>query len=189
MRFSQEDIESLMDYLFLLYILLCVGLGLGGTVVLIQSQRTVAGLLFLVCSVLLFTYYGLRWFSGSSLKLNALSSDTWPPIINMCPDFLSLYERKIGNTRETVCVNLVGVSRGGIQQLLDPANVANDNYVFKLHQNLKGEDRINRLCKLCSEKKVAWEGVFDGNTCMSPSYIPRSDGTKDTAKKTDSCAK
>jgi hypothetical protein len=83
----------------------------------------------------------------------------------------------------------VGVSRGGIQQLLDPANVANDNYVFKLHQNLNGEDRINKLCKLCSEKKVTWEGVFDGNTCMSPSYIPRSDGTKDTAKKTDSCAK
>lgn len=84
-------------------------------------------------------------------------------------------------------MNLVGVSPGGVQQLLDPANVANDNYVFTLYENLKGQDRINKLCQECKDKKVTWEGVYDGQSCLDPNYLPRSDGTKDAASSANKC--
>lgn len=176
-----------MDYWFILYILIAVGVCLGGMVVLIQSHRTLGGFLFVVGSVLIFVFYGLRWFSGDTLRPTKFSSTTWPPVINLCPDFLSLYDRGSAGKSDKICVDLIGVSNGGIQKFIDPSNATNANYVFNLYQDKSGSDRLKSLCQECSTKKVTWEGIFDGVTCQDPSFIPRTDGTNDSTKPSDKC--
>jgi hypothetical protein len=173
-----------MDFPLILYILFSIAVGLGGTYYLIQAERTLAGFLYFVGAVLLLTFYGLRWFQSDALKVNRFDSKTWPPVVNVCPDFLSVYERPIAGSskKEKICVDLIGVSEGGIQKLVDPANVSNENFVFKLHMDKKGPDRMRALCQECRLKKVTWEGVYDGVSCTATGAVPNTDGTKDTAE-------
>jgi hypothetical protein len=173
-----------MDFAFILYILFSVVTGIGGTFYLVQSQRTIGAFLYFIGSILVLTFYGLRWFTGDALKVSRYESKTWPPFVNTCPDFLSIYERSAAGstTKEKVCVDLIGVAEGGIQKLTDPANVTNDNYVFKLYMDKKGPDRIKALCQECKLKKVTWEGVYDGVSCTATGAVPNTDGTADTAE-------
>jgi hypothetical protein len=172
-----------MDYWFFLYIFIAVGVCLGGVVFLIQSHRTLGGLLFLVGAILIFTFYGLRWFSGNVLRASKLNSSSWPPVINLCPDFLSLYPTIRGGKNTMLCVDLIGVSKGGIKKFTDPNNVANDAYTFNLHQDKAGSGRLNALCQECKDKGVTWEGIYDGVSCQSPSFVPRTDGQKDSTEE------
>ena len=173
-----------MNFVLVLYILLSVVVGIGGTYYLIESDRTLAGFLYFIGSVLILTFYGLRWFSGDALKVSKYETDIWPPVMNTCPDFLSVYERSVAGRakKEKVCVDLIGVGEGGIQKLTDPANVTNDNFVFKLHMDKKGPDRIKALCNECKLKKVTWEGIYDGVSCVATGAVPNADGSKDTAE-------
>jgi hypothetical protein len=172
-----------MDYLLVLYILLSLVIGLGGTYTLMQNERTLAAFLFFVGSILILTFYGLRWFKGTALNPSRYQTTSWPPFVNTCPDFLSVYERPVpgSSTKEQVCVDLIGVAEGGIQKLVDPANVNNDNFVFKLYADKKGVERMKALCNECKLKKVTWEGVYDGVSCVATGAVPNSDGTTDTA--------
>lgn len=172
-----------MDFVFILYILFSLVVGLGGTYSLIQSERTLAGFLYFVGSVLILTFYGLRWFTGNALQTSRYDSKSWPPIVNTCPDFLSLTERPISGSskKEKVCVDLIGVAEGGIQKLMDPTNLTNDQYVFKLYEERKGAERMRALCEECKLKKVTWEGVYDGVSCTATGAVPNSDGSTDTS--------
>ena len=182
-----------MDYWFILYIFIAIGVCLGGVVFLIQSQRTFGGLLFLVGAILIFTFYGLRWFSGSILRADKFTSSTWPPVINLCPDFLSLYSKKVDGKNVMICVDLIGVSNGSgsartpLIKFTDPSNAFKDNYIFNLSQDKTGSARLNALCQECKDKGVTWEGVYDGVSCQSPSFIPRTDGTKESTTGTNKC--
>ncbi len=171
-----------MDFLFILYILFSLVSGLGGTYYLIQSERTLAGFLYFVGAALVLTFYGLRWFTGDSLKVTRYESKSWPPFVNMCPDFLSVYERSIAGSskKEKVCVDLIGVSEGGIQKLTDPEQANNNNFVFRLFMDKKGTERMKLLCQECKTKKVTWEGVYDGVACVATGAVPNADGTTDS---------
>jgi hypothetical protein len=173
-----------MDYPFILYIFVAVATIWGGAVAFIQSERSIGGFLFVIGAILVFVYYGLRWFSGVSLKATQVNYKTWPPIVNMCPDFLTMHKRTIGGRTENVCVDLTGVSNGGMQKLTDPNNVMNDNFVFRLYENLQGSTRIRRLCRECRDKRVTWEGVFDGANCVADK-VPNPAGGSDSEKKCD----
>jgi hypothetical protein len=173
-----------MDFVFILYILFSLVIGLGGTYSLVQSERTLAAFLFFVGSAIVLTFYGLRWFTGDALKQTRYESKNWPPFVNACPDFLSLSERTVPGTskKEKICVDLIGVSQAGISKLIDPTNVTNDNYIFKLHEDKKGAARMRALCQECKEKKVTWEGVYDGYQCVATGAVPNSDGSTDTSE-------
>lgn len=173
-----------MDYLFLLYILISVAIVWGGAVVFIRSERSLGGFLFVIGAILVLVYYGLRWFSGVSLKATQVSYKSWPPVINLCPDFLTMHKRVVGGKTENVCVDLVGVSPGGIQRLSDETNVMNDKFVFRLYENLQGPQRIRKLCDECRDKRVTWEGVYDGANCVADK-IPNPAGGTDSNKPCD----
>lgn len=145
--------------------------------------------MFFIGSVLVLTFYGLRWFTADVFNVSRFPSKTWPPMVNACPDFLSIYERSVPGSRlkEKICVDLVGVSEGGIQKLIDPTNVSNPNYVFNLYNNLKGDARMQALCQECKTKRVTWEGVYDGVTCVATGAVPNSDGTTDSTTTPGQC--
>ncbi len=173
-----------MDYLFILYIFLSIAIVWGGAVAFIQSERSIGGFLFVIGAILVLVYYGLRWFSGVSLKATQVSYTSWPPVINLCPDFLTMHKRVVGGRTENVCVDLVGVSKGGIQKMVDPNNVTNDNFVCRLYENLTGITRLRRLCQECKDKRVTWEGVYDGANCVADK-VPNPSGGTDSDKKCD----
>lgn len=162
-----------MDYWLLLYILVAVGVGVGGPYMLVQSERTLAGFLFFVLAVLVFVFYGLRWFQGDSLKSPSRKATQWPPVVNTCPDFLTLTTIGTGPKPTRVCVDLIGVSTGGLMKThsLDQIQSTNNqDHIFNLYDDLTGQTRINRLCQECREKGVTWEGVFDGVSCTGVTY-------------------
>jgi hypothetical protein len=173
-----------MDFSYILYILFSLVISVGGTYMFIQNERTLGGFLFFVGSVLILTFYGLRWFSGNAFNISRYNTKSWPPVVNTCPDFLSVYERSVpgSSTKEKVCVDLIGVAEGGIQRLVDPANVANDNFVFRLYNNLTGAQRMEALCRECKLKKVTWEGVYDGVACTATGNVPNASGTTDSTR-------
>jgi hypothetical protein len=116
-------------------------------------QATLLGVGFLLMGIL----FGLRWFGASG----EVAPATWPPSLNSCPDFLTLY--KMGSTY--VCVDAVGVSNGGMSQWTD-ATQTDDKYVFNLFTDQNSKTRIQSLCDQAIAKKVTWEGVYDGSTCL-----------------------
>lgn len=168
-----------MDYLFILYILVAVGVGLGGMVTLVQSERTLGGLLFLIGSILFFTFYGLRWFYGENVKATGTSYKVWPPIVNTCPDFLTLSKDSTG---KRVCIDLVGVASGGIAKFVDQTNMGKPTHTFQLYDELTGEERIKALCNECKKFNVTWEGVWDGSSCIASPGLTDSTGQSEKDK-------
>lgn len=146
---------------------------------LIQSERTLGGLLFLLGSVLLFTFYGLRWFYGENLKATSTSSKQWPPFVNTCPDFLTL--TTAGGKR--VCIDLIGVSESGIAKFVDQSNINSSRHIFQLYDNLSGEARIKALCAECKKHNVTWEGLYDGTACVASTGLTNASGKSETANK------
>ena len=150
-----------MDLKFLFYIFLSVVAISGGAFNLYKKGQFIgAGILFiglLIASL----FFGFRWFTASGERVKG-EVGQWPPTINYCPDFLSLY--KVDNTQ--VCIDTIGVSSGGgIHKWIDPTQTT-DNFLFKLHLEKTGKARIDALCAEAVSKKVKWEGVSDGITCF-----------------------
>jgi hypothetical protein len=162
-----------MDFTFLLYIFLSFVIGIGGAYGLVQMQRPTAAILYLVGAIAILIFFGLRWFAGDSLRVGAVETKSWPPTINLCPDFLSIYERTLNGVKEKICVDLIGVAtQGGIQKMTAPEQALKPEYVFSLFNNLSGAARQAALCNHCKEKKVTWEGIYDGVTCVGSGLSP-----------------
>ena len=161
-----------MDYYFIAYIFLCIVFGLTVNMQLFQSGRTWAALFCLVLFILIFIFYGMRWFSNGSVL--GTYTGSWPPIINMCPDYLLYFKRGKVDT----CVDLVGVNRsGGLLRPWskgdNPTNPPADDakyfpYVYKTGMN---PSDIQTLCTMAQQAGLTWEGITNGESCT---YNPPS---------------
>lgn len=161
-----------MDYLFLAYIFVCITVGLGVFSTLNNSGRTWGAILSLILLVLIFIFYGIRWFDKTSSKLNA-PSGAWPPIINMCPDYLVYYKYGSGANAKDTCVDMLGISKNGSLSLWTDANTASppdyatsNNKYFKhvYRPDLKSSD-IKVLCDEAMKAGLTWEGITNGDSC------------------------
>ena len=123
-----------------------------------QGQEITAGIMFfgtLIAAI----YFGFRWFPASGASS---SKGPWPPVLNYCPDFLTL--NKVNG--EQVCLDTVGVAQtGGMSKWSDPTQT-DERYLFHLFLNTTGQDRIQKICEQAKTKKVTWEGIWDGSICM-----------------------
>lgn len=149
-----------MDLKFLFYVFLSVVAISGVAFSSYQKGQFIgAGILFiglLIASL----FFGFRWFTSSGDRVKGEIGE-WPPAINYCPDFLTLY--KIDNTH--VCIDTIGVAgAGGIHKWID--NSTTDNFKFNLSLDKTGKVRVDALCAEVIAKKVKWEGVSDGITCF-----------------------
>ena len=154
-----------MDYVFLFYIFLSFVIASGGAFVLFSSGRTISAIMFLVGAIAIEIFFGLRWFKANGTT--TASTGPWPPSINVCPDFLSLYKSTPDGSGNSVpyCVDTNGVSSGGITRWTSSSSPTGNN-VFNLSANLTGAVRTRALCTEAAAKKVTWEGVWDGTVCL-----------------------
>jgi hypothetical protein len=166
-----------MDFWVIAYILLCVALGGGAVSYFYKRQESIASMVALVLLILVFVFYGLRWFESGELKGSKPSSGDWPPIVNACPDYMSLYKHSDG---KVYCYdagnvyNLKTYNGAGLTTGLTINGVANQSaYLIKngkinpLKDNLK-----NALADKTNGKYLKWEGVWDGQS-MNTSKVPK----------------
>ncbi len=150
----------------IMYVLFCIGLGFTIASYLMRAQRMVAAGFVVVGAILVFIFYGLRWFFYSEPKWQ---SKAWPPQINTCPDFLTV----INLNGKMVCVDTLGVSTntgsGGLKRWtygnIVPPNVDPSEY-FDPSTKEKDEMKVQaEWCKKCLELGLTWEGICNGDGC------------------------
>ncbi len=149
--------------MYIVAALLVIG---GGTYKITEQQQTVAALFFFIGSLTLFIIYGIRWFSkgGSIFSATPVS---WPPVINTCPDYLTYYKRGAKDT----CIDLIGIARCGSGQKCLKRYVKgtdNDDCFFDLTtKSSDGPSKKAELCKLTMSYGLTWEGITNGEACVS----------------------
>ena len=155
-----------MDYYFIAYVFLCIVIIMGTASTLSNSGRNWAAILSLVLFILIFVFYGQRWFRDTTMK--GTYTGSWPPIINMCPDYLVYFKR--GNTE--TCIDLLGVNRsnGALQAWSRDDTPANPpqtdakyfNYVYKPGMTAA---QMKQACDAAMQMGLTWEGITNGESC------------------------
>jgi hypothetical protein len=158
-----------MNFWFLVFIFAMSTGIIGGTYMLYQTNRPITSFLYFGGVIAAAVIFGLRWFRSDG-SLNQDTITTWPPVINVCPDFLSL--SKIDG--KLVCIDTVGVApNGGLQK--NDGTKTEDKTVFNLYAEMSDKEaRRVKLCEECKTKTLTWEGVYDGTQCVggTPPYPP-----------------
>ena len=139
----------------------------GGTYYFFKNNSTITGSIYLVGSVVIAAFFGSRWFLSSGVEVSG--SGVWPPVINVCPDFMSLVTLTPDQTGtatpvpETVCVDTVGIYSNGIAKWT-PGSTSEDT-IFHLFATQDSKARMTSLCNQCKTKNVTWEGFYTDGTC------------------------
>ena len=129
------------------------------------QRRFVSAVIASAGLTVLFVLFGIQYFTTSGEYVSSPKTMTWPPSINMCPDFLSIYT--VGGA--PYCVDTAGVSTRPSELVkFNPSNpvvgtvTAANNNLFNLFTNLNDKARAEAIKGECLAKGVTWEGVFDG---------------------------
>jgi len=168
LRISVLSIE--LDYLFWAYVFFSCIIISGSTYYYYSLNQQISSGIVFIGFIFISVFFSLRWFSNTGLQLRPPTGN-WPPLINYCPDFLTLYT--VNN--EQVCIDTVGVAEtGGISKWSDPTQ-QDEKYLFHLFTNLTGSTRCKAICQQAKDKKVKWEGIWDGSVCSQT--VPPLPGT------------
>jgi hypothetical protein len=150
---------SFIFYLFAAFIII------PGTYFLLSIQQMyVAGIIASIGLLILFILFGIQLFTVEGNYTTSSIKMTWPPSINTCPDFLSLY--KINGTYS--CVDTAGVSTNGVLTKFVPVDGTGTNLtptpaqLFNLFLSDTDANRKNSIKNECISKGVTWEGIYDG---------------------------
>lgn len=157
------DLAKVNWYMILYILASIIGLVYGTSKVYATGQAR--GVLFAIGALIVLVYFGLRWF-GTRIE----KPKNWPPIINMCPDYLTYVKSLPG------CVDMLGVSKAssGLSKTL-PSEVGslsktNTQKVFEFTSEdirvAKNVQDLKAICDRCQAAGVTWEGVWDGDVCV-----------------------
>ena len=155
-----------MSYSFIAFIFVCLVIWITAVVKLSKMPRAVSSIIVAVLFLLIFIFYGQRWFYGPAI--NNDPNGTWPPIINMCPDYLLYFKRNGVDT----CIDMSGINRSGGSRKSwtqddNFQNPSTDNakyfpYVYKPGMT---DGAIKNLCTQAMAVGLTWEGITNGESC------------------------
>lgn len=149
-----------MNLSFIFFVFINIVIILGMTYRFYGSGEEFGALIILAGFIGAAVFFGLRWFTGKGEMKNG--AGPWPPLLNTCPDFLTLHT--VNN--EQVCIDTVGVAKGGkLKKWTDPTQTG-EEYLFKLYLDQSADARVKSLCDECSAKGVTWEGIYNGSSCL-----------------------
>jgi hypothetical protein len=136
-----------------------------------RRQQTVASMLVLVLLILVFIFFGLRWFPGGNLNGTKPAKVPWPPIVNMCPDFMvtttvdgKVYcydSNNVYNLKEvqspTAPLVKMDATKPETAYLIKDPNAPTTNPLKDAFKNT-----LSTLLTSSDAKFLRWEGVWDG---------------------------
>ena len=166
----------------LLYSIVSIGIVIYGTKSL-SPYGMLRSILFAIGSILLFIFFGFRWFSS------ATTSKSWPPTINMCPDYLTFVPNVPGASSASggVCLDLLGVTKSssGLKKS-DPSYLASisPTDTLKVFEFTSADvaaaqgksSTLQAICNRCQQTGLTWEGVYDGDVCQGLNRASLSQG-------------
>ena len=154
-----------------IYIVVAIAIIAGGTFKLVGGGQTLGGILFLIGALTVFIVFGLKWFG----KKGALFSETpvsWPTTINTCPDYLVYYGRKLADgTTQDSCIDTIGVSKNGALKVFSKSSSppSGDDFYFPLAtKSSEPAGRNAELCQRAITHGLTWEGITNGESCITP---------------------
>jgi len=156
-----------------IYIIVAILVIVGGTFSVVKSGQMIGSFLFFVGVLTIFIVFGLKWFSPGSVFSKTPVS--WPPTINTCPDYLVHYGRLMPDgTKQDTCIDLIGVSKNGALKVFPKdtkGGVTTDNncYFSLVTTSSDPVVRNQQLCKRAIEAGLTWEGITNGESCITPS--------------------
>jgi hypothetical protein len=192
-------ILSRMDLSFIFFIFAAFIVIPGTFFILALFNRYLAGGIAAIGMLVLFILFGLQFFSSDGNYVKQTVPTKWPPMINMCPDYLSLYRDNTNPATPVFsCVDMVGVSPNQALRKYVPSNTATPAVVnvyppatkdannvitpaispgtrngFNLYLNVeKDDERRAFIVADCRALGLTFEGIFDGSKEYS-NVIPR----------------
>ena len=175
-----------MDYWVILYSLICIVVGGGFVAMLYNRGQQIGSMALLVLLILVFLFYGLRWFPGGNLNGTMPGKVTWPPIVNVCPDFMVSWTNKAnGKVYCYDAANIYGLQAAAAAPPLQTGltiGTASSQSAYLLKDPAQGSATstlqagsarwplaaalsTNSSAVLTpTAKALRWEGVWDGQT-------------------------
>jgi hypothetical protein len=166
-----------MDFWVILYSLICVVVGAGSASFLYKRGQSMAAMIALVLLILVFVFYGLRWFPGGNLNGTKPAGGAWPPIVNMCPDFMASF---VDSSNKVYCYdaaniyNMKSATAGTAGLAATSPTINGAAQAAYLLQNPGATDKnplkttlknsATTLTQDSNGKYVRWEGVWDGRS-------------------------
>jgi len=164
-----------MDFWVIFYSLICVVVGGGAVSFLYNRNQSIGAMIALVLLILIFILFGLRWFPGGNLNGSKPKAGSWPPIVNMCPDFMASWKEG-SNVYCYDAANLYGLKQttntnfekdkkiNGVtgQSAILLHNTTGESPAAKnpLKEILKSNPA--RITANSETSLLRWEGVWDG---------------------------
>ncbi len=149
------------NFYLIAYIILVIFIMISVSKTMFASGRNIAGILVFIGFILVFTFYGMRWFNASGDPKNTYTG-SWPPIINTCPDYFVLAT----NTSGSFCVDPTGITSAyGLTAGADIRSV-NPNQMFNhTYQPGMSTAQLKTLCDAAKNAGLTWEGITNGDSC------------------------
>ena len=162
-----------MSWLFILYLIVGILIVVYGTNYL-SPFGMLRAIIYAIGSILLIIFFGFRWFSSTQ------TSNSWPPTINMCPDYLTFVPTINGSKSASGggCVDLHGVTKlGSGLAKSNPSELTTISHTdtHKLFEYTAADitaaqgnsTTIQTICNRCQVAGVTWEGIYDGDVCQA----------------------
>ena len=171
-----QNSESLvrMDYWFIAYIVICICMGGGAVSYMYNRDQTLGAMILLVLVIAIFAFFGLRWFKDGTLKGSGASNVQWPPIVNLCPDYMAAVQgvATSGTTTpvNTYCTDPSGLyATGALPDTFYPLNSNTSSKGILIKDGTIGaatfpQKAAKTITDISSDRSVRWEGVYNGQT-------------------------
>jgi hypothetical protein len=134
------------------------------------SDQMITAIIFFIGSLTIFIVYGIRWFGSTSVL--TIAPGKWPPVINTCPDYLTYYKRTVGGIDKDTCIDTIGVSKDNSLLAKFPSSGTPSDDKYYLDLSGVSSDPTTKSTQLCNKAlnmKVTWEGITNGESCVTRS--------------------
>ena len=152
---------------------------------LYNRGQTMGSMATLVLLILVFIFFGLRWFPDGNLNGSKPGKLAWPPIVNVCPDFMvswtapdkkvycydaaNVYNLKTASAAPPLVSGLtIGTATNQSAYLVkDPTVGTTTSTLASAPTRWPLVNAMNREANIVlttAAKYLRWEGVWDGQS-------------------------
>jgi hypothetical protein len=150
--------STAINYPLLVYILAVIIVVMTTLTSLYSSERLIAAIASFILFILIFTFFGLRWFKYG-LASTGTYSGNYPAVINTCPDYLSVYKDSTG----TFCVDTVGVAltQSSLKTLTRGSTPGPTNKFTPIYTPGATQAQMDAMATAAKAAGLSWEGITD----------------------------
>jgi hypothetical protein len=131
-----------------------------------REGKYMASFTSFIVFILIFVFFGMRWFSGAELVgPGAGYTGAWPPQISVCPDYLTYGEYTKNTQKVKGCYNATGFTIGDMPSTsIVPTAAGPSTFDYSYSPSATKQDKAT-LCAQAKAKKISWEGITDSESC------------------------